>query len=153
MIYLKHFLYGFFASASFAFLYQTPKKAIYINGVIGGIGWIIYYFLNLSSTHIFMAALYASLAIGLLSILSAKIFKFVSMTFYVPAIIPIVPGSGMYYTMYYLILQDQEQFAKYATDTAVIAIAIAVGVFFSITFVTLISDLYKKYKNNKTAPN
>ena len=50
--------------------------------------------------------------------------------FLIPGIFPLVPGAGIYYTAYYLIMNEMKSFSKKGTETFLIAGAIALGIVF-----------------------
>lgn len=107
VFYLKHFIFAVLATISFTVLFQGPKKVWIQGGVIGGIGWIIAVFLKSEMfMQSFTADFLATIVISLGSELAARYFKQPSTVFSVPAIIPIVPGLGLYQGMY-AILEDK----------------------------------------------
>ena len=95
---LRQFTYGFFSTLGFAILFQAPKKSLITNGIIGGIGWIVYKYLMLNGYSILFSAMVASIIIGSISAIISVFIKMPAITFFAPSIIPLVPGGGMYYT-------------------------------------------------------
>ncbi|NLD16955.1 MAG: threonine/serine exporter [Tissierellia bacterium] len=142
MEHLIQFIYGFFASIAFAVIFYTPKRALFYSGVIGGIGWIIYRYLLTAMDQVLAAALISAIIIGTLSALFAIIIKIPTLILYIPSLIPLVPGGGMYYTMYYLIQQDMELFGAKALETSLIAIALATGIFLSTSVINMLAQIY-----------
>lgn len=143
---LRQFVYGLFSTLAFAILFQAPKKSLIPNGIIGGIGWIVYKYLSLGGCAILFSALTASLIIGSLSAIISVYIRMPAITFFAPSIIPLVPGGGMYYTMYYLIMQDTEKFGQKALETTLTALAIAMGIFISVSIVNTIRAVYYSFK-------
>ena len=47
--------------------------------------------------------------------------------FYIPALIPLVPGGSLYYTMSYAVRSDWDMVRLYAGNTMYCAVGIAVG--------------------------
>ena len=76
----------------------------------------------------------ANLAAAFTLTLMARIFAAVErhpVTVYLLAgIFPLVPGAGIYYTSYYFIMHDMEQFASKGAETIIIAGSIVFGIVF-----------------------
>lgn len=143
---IRQFVYGFFSTLGFALLFQAPKRSLTTNGVIGGIGWVVYKFLMLGGYSVLFSALIASLIIGSLSAILSIYIKMPAITFFAPSIIPLVPGGGMYYTMYYLIMEEMDKFGSKALETTLTALAIAMGIFLSVSMVNTVRSIYKSLK-------
>ena len=129
MHYLQAFVFAFLATVAFGVLFQGPKRILWRSGLIGGLGWMIFIGLkDLFSVHSFSANFLATVLIALVSEIFARIWKEPVTVFEIPAIIPLVPGFGMYRGMN-LILQD---YVSYGTEVllgaAVDACAIALGI-------------------------
>lgn len=141
MAYFIQFIYGFFASMAFGVIFHTPKKALPIVGTIGGIGWIVYRHLLMTTGNTLASAMTAGLIIGTLSGILSIILKYPTILLYIPSLIPLVPGGGMYYTMYYLIMEEMDKFGAKALETTLIAIALATGIFLSTNIVNIINKI------------
>lgn len=127
---LKAFIFAFFATIAFGALFQGPKKILVQGGIIGAIGWVLFNFLvndiNFSS---FYANFYATIVISLLGELCARIFKQPATVFNIPAIIPLVPGLGMYQGMYYIINNNDYSYGgRVLMNAGMDAAAIAFGI-------------------------
>ena len=57
----------------------------------------------------------------------ARIEEAPATVFYIPALIPLVPGGSLYYTMSYAVLGDWDMVRSYGSDTVYCALGIAVG--------------------------
>ncbi|NLY19810.1 MAG: threonine/serine exporter [Tissierellia bacterium] len=141
--YLIQFILGYFATMSFSFIYNTPKKMINSASVVGGLGWIINKYIFLLTGNMLLPGFIAAFVIGSLSEILARKKYTPSITFFIPAIIPLVPGAGMYYTMYNLILQDYIAFAQKGIETFTVALAIAMGIYLSTSLSNSIKGLTK----------
>lgn len=88
-----------FAGAGFGALLYAPKKAIFWGGLLGGIGFVAYWLvmrMGASETAaMFVGALIASIGAQL----SARRLKMIATVFVTIAIIPLVPGLGLYRAM------------------------------------------------------
>jgi uncharacterized membrane protein YjjB (DUF3815 family) len=129
MHYLQAFVFAFFATVAFGVLFQGPKRILWRSGLIGGLGWLAFIGMKeLFSVHSFSANFLATVLIALFSEIFARIWKEPVTVFEIPAIIPLVPGLGMYKGMNY-ILQDYVSYgSEVLLGAAVDSCAIALGI-------------------------
>ena len=127
--YLEAFVFAFLATVAFGVLFQGPKRILWRSGLIGGLGWAVFIGMKeLFSIHSFSANFLATVLIALVSEIFARIWKEPVTVFEIPAIIPLVPGFGMYKGMT-LILQDYVSYgSEVLLGAAVDACAIALGI-------------------------
>lgn len=81
----------------------------------------------------FAAAFFASVYAEVM----ARIRKYPAISYLVVSLFPLIPGAGIYYTMYHAVHGNMEQFATEGTRTAAIAGVMAVGVLLVSTLVRL----------------
>ena len=127
----ESFLYSFLATIAFAVLFQAPKRTLIISGVIGAIGWVVFVYLRqYLEYNSFHANFLATVALALISELSARMFKQPATVFLIPGIIPLVPGLGMYQGMKQIIEKSYDNgvttLLTAGTDSAAIALGIMV---------------------------
>ena len=127
--YLEAFVFAFLATVAFGILFQGPKRILWRSGLIGGLGWVVFIGMKeLFSIHSFSANFLATVLIALVSEIFARIWKEPVTVFEIPAIIPLVPGFGMYKGMT-LILQDYVSYgSEVLLGAALDACAIALGI-------------------------
>lgn len=101
-------------------------------GALGGIiTWGTYLLVHTLTPRIFLASLCASVIAVIYSELLARLRKCPSTLFLFPAIIPLVPGSSLYYTMSSVVQGEIQAAKSYGRDTLVFALAIAAGISFA----------------------
>ncbi|MBQ9087022.1 MAG: threonine/serine exporter family protein [Clostridia bacterium] len=127
----ERFLLGLVTSGistlGFCLLLKLNPKRIPAAVIGGMLTNLVYDAVVLSFGNLLLAAFSSSLFMALYSEISAKIFRAPAILFIVPCAIPIVPGSYLYYTGYYLLTQQTERLAYYAKGTLQIGLGIAVG--------------------------
>ena len=96
------------------------------SGLIGTAGYVV--FVLLSQTT--MAYFFGTLIIAILCEIAARLLKKTSTLFLISALIPIVPGIGLYRTMRYLVENNMSMAAQVGSETlmGVCAIALAITV-------------------------
>jgi uncharacterized membrane protein YjjB (DUF3815 family) len=119
-------LWAFLACAAFSLVFELRRwRFILAASFTGAVAWLVYLLLDRwgSVTQFLMA----TVAAAVLSELFARIFKTPATIFLIVAILPMVPGGGIYYTLEALINGDMQLFVRQGMETAAAAGAIAVG--------------------------
>lgn len=136
---------AFIGTAAFSVLFHVPKKQWAICGLVGGIGWIVYA-LTHTALSITAASFSATLVIVLLARILAVLRKVPSNVFMLSGIFPIVPGVGIYDTIYNLMIGDAQFGLIRGLETlkAVGAIVLGIVVIFAIPNKVFTITLSKK---------
>lgn len=139
---LLEVLSAFTASFAFGIIFNIKRKNLFFAAICGAIGWFVYKFsmkLGYSDTT---AMFFASIAISGYSEIFARLLKTPVTTFVIAALIPLVPGGGMYYTMVEAINGDVMSSLEIGIKTLALAGVLAIGVI-------LVSTMTKTIKNLK----
>lgn len=91
-------LSSMFASAAFGWLLGQPKRTMLYTSLIGLNGYVLFLLMGQNA----MAYFISSLVVGLLCELTARVTRMATTLFLVSAIIPLVPGLGLYRAVMYL---------------------------------------------------
>ena len=95
---------------------------------------------------LFVSSFVAAAVVSVFSEISARVLKAPVTVFLTPSLIPLVPGSYLYYTMYSIIERDFEGFVKNAINTIIIGFGVSVGVMLAAVGAKLFFSLVKKHK-------
>ncbi len=125
-----HFLTSFFAASSFVILFNAPKKSLLQCGLVGMLGWVLYVAIR-GEIGEAPATLAASLLVGILCQLFAKLYRTPVIIFSVAGIIPLVPGGMAYNAMRRFVENQYDQALQIGAQTLMIAGAIAAGLVLS----------------------
>ena len=87
------------AAASFSVLLHQPRNTILVSSLVSILGYSVFLLLKQTTLAYFLA----SLLIGLCCELSARLMKRVATLFVTGAIVPLVPGIGLFRTMRYVV--------------------------------------------------
>lgn len=120
------------ATIAFAVLFHVPRSEYLLCGINGAIGWMVYLLCVSMGTGGVIASIWAALVLTLIARILSAIRKMPSTVFLITGIFTLVPGSGIYYTSYYLIMNDLEQCAAKGMETFKIAGAIVLGIIFGL---------------------
>lgn len=146
---VEQFIMSFVAAAGFGVLFNSPKKLLWQCGVIGMFGWVLYFYLAEAGVDDVPATLAGALLVGVLSQLSARIFRTPIIIFNVSGIIPLVPGGLAYDAMRNFVENDYNLAIELSTRVCLIAGAIATGLVFS----EVLNQAVKKARGTKSKPN
>lgn len=147
MIYLIHFLAACIATVGFAKLFHAPNREILFCGISGGIAWLIYDVITTHHLSQVLGTLVAAFILTVIARLFAVIRKMPVTVYLISGIFPLVPGAGIYNTIYYLITAENGLFSEYGLRTIAVAIAITFGILFGSA---LPQSLFQKLARNKT---
>lgn len=141
---IKQFILSFISTVGFSILFSAPKETLSYAGFVGASGWSIYYITsNVFSSNI-AGTFFAALTVGILGEVFARSNKKPATLYITPGILPLVPGAGMYYTMFALVEKDFLSAADKGAETFFIAAAIAIGIIISSIFSQSITRVRQK---------
>ncbi len=143
--YALEILWAFVGSLGFSLLFALKGKKLFWASFGGAIAWTAYIIVEiLSGGNLFLCGTISAMVATAYSEIFARILKTPKTAFIFPAIVPMVPGGGLYYTMSNMITGKYAVALKYATSTFVTAIALAFGIVVVILWVKAV----KHIKNN-----
>ena len=108
---------------------------------------IIWFFVSMFTTDVFLPNLIATMFGTLYSEIMARVTKAPTTIYLIPSIITLVPGSRLYYTMSDLVRYDFAAMSTDGRDTLLVALGIAVG----IVIITTIFGYFTTLKKRKRA--
>jgi uncharacterized membrane protein YjjB (DUF3815 family) len=121
-------LWATLATGAFAVISNVRGRDLPVSALGGGLGWGIYLAISRSGGGDGIAFFAASAAIALYSELASRILSRPTTTYLVCALIPLVPGGGMYYMMSQSLSGDLQGTLSIGFATLSIAGSIATGV-------------------------
>ncbi|EUJ27444.1 putative membrane protein [Listeria floridensis FSL S10-1187] len=142
-----HFIFSFIASCAFGFLCRIPNKTIIAGGIVGGAGWIGYHFLSENGFNVFITSFCCSLILSTLSYTYSYIRKYPSTVYFIPGLVPVVPGITFYEVFKELFIGHtgiaQVTFFNVIASAVALACGIIIG---NIIFLILIKPFLKRTK-------
>ena len=125
--YILPCLWAFCACVGFGLVFNILGRGILICGFGGAIGWFVY----LLSMDIFqsdiLAAFLAAAVIGIYSEIMARIRLCPATGYLQVALLPLVPGAGVYHAMQHCLAGESELFLDTLLHTLGFAAALSVG--------------------------
>lgn len=132
MTFVLNLLLASTGSLAFAILYNVPRKFYLCAAFTGMAGWFCYY-LIVPFTDTAVASFFGAVGVVLVSRIFAVWKKCPITVFLISGIFPLVPGAGVYYTMYYLVSNELTQAAIKGLESLKIAFGIVLGIVFIVT--------------------
>jgi len=120
------------ATLAFVILFNAPKKEFVFCAFNGCLGWMSYQLFLGYGAGVVMASLWATLILTLAARVLSALRRTPVTIFLIPGIFTLVPGAGIYYASYYLIMNDLAQFTAKGIETFKIAGAMVLGIVFGL---------------------
>ncbi|MFP3919436.1 threonine/serine exporter family protein [Lysinibacillus telephonicus] len=148
MEFILQAVFSFIFTACFGVIFNAPTKAIPYCGVVGAIGWIIYYTaIQIGVTEV-QASFLGAFVIGIVAQVFARRFKMPMIIFNVSGIIPLVPGGIAYNTMRNIVELDYSMGIQNGMRAFMISGAIAMGLVFAEVIVQLVLQMLRSGKTS-----
>lgn len=110
-------------------------KTLVLASLGGSLGWFVYLLLNFVKNDIFQFFV-ATIITAIYAEIMARILKKPATEFQIIALLPMVPGGGIFYTMDYCVIGNNAMFIQTGLHTLGIAGALAMGIL-------LVSSLFR----------
>lgn len=140
---LEQVIVAFFASFGFGIIFNIKGKKLIFAAIGGGLSWLFYLLLTQNKISNILSLFIASIIFSIYSEICARHLKTPVTTLIICALIPLVPGAGMYYTMYETIIGNVSEAVKLGLDTVSSAGTLALGVIFVSTITKQVTNLKK----------
>lgn len=127
IIYLLPCLWAFFACLGFGLVFNIQGTGVLVCGLGAALGWFVYLMVLAFHESDFFAAFLAAMVIAAYSEWMARVRRCPVTGYLQIALLPLVPGAGIYYTMQYAIAGDSEMFLSTLMHTFGFAAALSVG--------------------------
>lgn len=119
---------GFIGSLGFAVLFNIRGKRLIAAAFGGFLSWTLFVLLNLFIHNDPVNYFLVALAVSIYAEVMARVMKTPTTTFITTALIPLIPGGSLYYTMAYAFNSDLENFLTKGIYTLQLAAALAIGI-------------------------
>jgi uncharacterized membrane protein YjjB (DUF3815 family) len=146
-------LYAFFGTMAFCFLFNIRGRKVIFAAFGGTVAWLAYLLTGYVVANDIFQYFVGTVAISLYAELFARLHKAPAIVYLVVGLIPLVPGSGIYYTMEHCITGNTAEFMAVGLHTLSIAGAIALGVLVVSSLIRLVMTAQLHYYLRKKREN
>jgi len=122
------FISSYLAGAGFGLLLSAPKKAVIWGGLLGAVGYAAYWLCMQTGMGETAAMFLGALAAAIGTQMAARRFKMIATVFVTIAILPMVPGLGLYRAMSALAQGQLATGGAIAAHTMGLILMIALGI-------------------------
>lgn len=122
------------AAVSFSVFFNGERKTFLAVFSGGFTAWLVFSLMLSFNYSEAFSSFMASLIVGLTGETLSRVMKKPVTVFLIPSIIPLVPGSKIYYMMFHLVINESLKSYEFGRDTFLIAGAISLGVLFASVF-------------------
>ncbi|MBQ6808394.1 MAG: threonine/serine exporter family protein [Firmicutes bacterium] len=119
---------AFLGSFSFSLVFHLRSRLWLATGLGGLIGWGSYLLCGLYWEGVFVPSLIAAGITSLYGEILARILKAPAPVFFIPSLVPLIPGGSLYRTMSFAVRGEWTQAKIYSAQTVQAALAIAIGI-------------------------
>lgn len=138
-------LCAFVATIGFGIIFNIHGKNLFFASIGGGLSWLVYKLALTGNISNITSLFISSIIFSIYSEICARIIKTPVTTLVICALIPLVPGGGMYYTMYEAVQGNAQETWSMALSTISSAGVLALGIVFVSTITRFINSARKKY--------
>lgn len=140
------FIFSAFSALGFAYIFNVRGKIAWAAAFVGGIGWIVYLVSMEAGLSLGPAFFLAGATATLGSEIIARVLKTPVTSALIPTFTPFVPGSGAYYTMFYLFNGQYDLAMEKAIATFIMSGSMILGFLFVSEFIKLYMKIKKRKK-------
>lgn len=102
---ILYMIYCFMSTWFFALIMNSPKKVLPFSSGIAAIGYVVYLLCS-NVGQLMIGFFLGTLVIAFFGEICARLIKMPATIFIFPAVMPIVPGLGLYQTMFAFVQND-----------------------------------------------
>ena len=120
-------LAAFLACSGFCVMYNVHGWGVVLCCLGGALGWAVYLAAGMATGSIYLRYLAAGIAIAAYAEIMARVRKYPITAYLVVSFFPLVPGSSIYYAMYYAIQGQRQMFLESGIQALGLASCLAIG--------------------------
>ena len=119
---------GFLGSLSFGILFNIRGVRLFWAALAGFFSWSLFLLLAFWIPSEPIRYFIVAVTVSIYAEIMARALKTPTTTFHMTALIPLIPGGSLYYTMAYLVQGDKDIAAQKAIDTLCVCLGISAGI-------------------------
>ena len=131
-------------SLGFSILFNVRSKYLLLASVGGLVSWVIYLVCHGFGAGLFLSSFFASVFCQAYAEVFSRVCKAPRTIFSIAAVVPLIPGSSLYYTMQSAAMSDWTEFSRRGLELGYFALGIAAG----LSLVTALVMMHRNMKNS-----
>ncbi len=121
-------LVSLFGTLGFGVVFNIRGKKLAVAAFGGMVAWLLYLALQKTLHNEVLCYFIVSLTVAVYAEALARVLKTPAITFEILSLIPLIPGSALYYSIAYALQGDQQSFIEQAVHTLSLAAALSMGI-------------------------
>lgn len=134
---------GFIGTLGFGILFHIRGRKLWLGALGGLLAWAVFLLLGFWIQSEPMRYFLVSMLTTLYAEVLARLVKTPTTTFVIVSLIPLIPGSGLYYTMANALSGNSDGFMEKGIHTLELSLALALGIILVTSFVRRIKTVRK----------
>lgn len=134
-------------SVGFALFFNVSPRRVAVAALGGLLVWVVFDLVRMPMGSIFVPCVVASTFAAVYSEAVSRVLRVPATVFFIVSVIPLVPGRGLYYTMFNAVNGDLGACGDFAVMTLLYAAGIAVG----ICLVAAVGQTWEAIKRRRAA--
>lgn len=119
---------SFVGSFGFGLIFNVERKHLVYVAFGGFLTWGMFLLCSdLFSLGVLLSTIFAAVSCQVYAEILARLFKAPTTVFFIPGIVPLIPGGSLYNTMYAAVFQNWAQVREYGMQTLLGTLGIAIG--------------------------
>ena len=132
-------IFSVVASYGFVVIFNIHGFGSYLCALGGGITWAAFCLVQALGGQDLMCYFLATVVAAVFAEVMARIRKYPAISYLISCLLPLIPGSGIYYAAQQAMQGNSEGFVFYGTRTLAIAGCMAVGILLVVTLTKVIT--------------
>lgn len=135
---------AFFGTLGFGITFNSRGKKLWLAALGGMLGWALYLLLGLTLESEPMRYFIVSVAISAYAEVMARRCKTPASTFCILALVPLIPGGGLYYSADFALSGDFPLFLQKALATLELTVALSLGIVLVAAFAKFFASVRRR---------
>lgn len=149
MWWLKGLTLSFVSCIAYGMLFNVPIRTLWAGGLVGMLCWLVFKLMPMIGVQAAFATFIAAMFVSLFSQMLSIRLRVPSTNFSIAGIIPLVPGSTAYKSMFAFVNGDNIGGITLAVKTSMEAGAIASGLILGLSIFTVWKGFATRYATSK----
>lgn len=141
---LLQLLMSFLGTLGFSILFNLRGTKLFLAALGGMLSWCVYLLLEPYISGAPVRYFFCSFFLAFYAEVLARVLKTPATTFLIPPLIPLIPGSDLYYTMRFGLNRQWSQCLSQAFFTLKLAVALALGIIAVLSILGVINVLLNR---------
>lgn len=138
------------ACSGFVIIFNIHGYGNLLCALGGGITWAAYCVAQVLGGQALLCYFAATVVAAVFAEIMARVRKYPAISYLITSLLPLIPGSGIYYAAQQAFAGNSAGFVSHSTHTLAIAGVMAVGILLVVTLFSLMSSHRKTYRAGRT---